>query len=328
MKRTVLSLMSVFSSVLLISCSKQAMGSAKFAATESNSMADSKFQESGSFGTRFYSDADFYDAEEEILEEAPEESTGAQFERKLIKTGSINLEVESLSEAESSIKNWCSSMGGYVESSSSGLRDGNITVRIPSTHFEIAMDSAGQFGSVKSKNVSSEDVTDSFYDLQSRLGSKKIMRERLEAYLKDAKNMEDLLQIERELNSVISDIESMESRMKHLSGQIDFSQIRIQYALPYRASENQSFMLPNFKQGFRRFVSNVLDFLVGFVQFILYLIFYGIPVLAAIALFYWLLFGKLGLLKKLFRRLHGKSSKEESEATISVESESKEQSPS
>ena len=235
------------------------------------------------------------------------QETPAQTERKLIKRGSISLEVQSLAEAEAGIKKWCTSLGGYVESSTTGLNDGSFSVRIPSNNFERAMDSAGDLGKIKSKNSNSEDVTETFYDLQSRLDTKKILRDRLQNYLKEAQNIEDMLKIERELNSVISDIESMETRMKHLSGQIDYSQIQIYYDLPYRASEGQSFTMPDFGRGFRRFIYNVLDFLINFLQVILYVIVFGAPIIIAIAFFYWLLFGKLGLLKRLFRRLSGKN---------------------
>ena len=89
------------------------------------------------------------------------------------------------------------------------------------------------------------------------------MKERLQRYLEEAKDIKDMLQIEKELNSVISDIESMEGRMKRLSGQIDYSQIYVNYDLPFRSDENHGFVMPDFGDGFRRFMANVLDFFIG-----------------------------------------------------------------
>ena len=254
-----------------------------------------------------YADADYGQYYEESAEmENPAGSSNNTMERKLIKNGYIQLEVSSLLEAENSIKNWCASFGGYIESNNQNEHNGSMSVRIPSGSFEAAMDSAGNLGTVKSKNVSSQDVSESFYDLQTRLETKKIMRERLQKYLESAKDIKDMLQIESELNSVISDIESMEGRMKRLTGQIDYSQIYVNYELPFRSDENHGFVMPDFGDGFRRFISTVLDFFIGFFKIICYIVIFGVPLIAAIGFFYWLLFGKLGLLKRLFKRLRGK----------------------
>ena len=275
-------------SVTSVSCSKKSGARAYDAVMNEKAVMSSEM----CYDSEAYDDAKALDSNVEV-------------ERKLIKTGTIRLKVESLSETDRSIKNWCTSLGGYIESSDLGNRGGSATVRIPSNRFELAMDSAGDFGKVESKNVSTEDVTEAFYDLESRIETKKIMRDRLQKYLGDAANVGEMLQIEKELNDVISDIESMESRMKHLSGQIDYSKIFIYYDLPYRVEENIAFKLPDIANGFRHFVSNVLDFLFGLIQFILYLVVYGIPIIALVAFFYWFLFGKLGLLKKIFRKLRG-----------------------
>lgn len=226
----------------------------------------------------------------------------AQSERKLIKNGNFSLEVEDLSGAEEKLTDWVKSLGGYIESSYMSERNGNISVRIPAEHFDQAMDSAGNFGRLLNKSVNTEDVTERFYDLKTRLDTKKIMRERLQNYLSSAKDIKDMLQIERELNSVIADIESMEGSLKRLSGQIEYSRINISFSLPYRQDENSSFVMPSFKDGFRRFASNVVDFFIGFIKVLLYLVIFGVPVIAVIVLLYWLLIGKVGILRKLFKK--------------------------
>lgn len=319
-------LLTALLSMALISCSKNIsknvkaspevafLTDSKASGVKMNSkMAVNSFAADGVYSDAAYDDAEYGLAYEEADEmESPASANGLnensadQMERKLIKNGYIQLEVSSLQEAESSIKNWCSSFGGYIESNNQNERNGSMSVRIPSSNFEAAMDSAGNLGSVKSKNVSSQDVSESFYDLQTRLETKKIMRERLQKYLESAKDIKDMLQIEKELNSVISDIESMEGRMKRLTGQIDYSQIYVNYELPFRSDENHGFVMPDFGDGFRRFVSTVLDFFIGFFKIICYIIIFGIPLIAALGFFYWLLFGKLGLLKRLFKRLRGK----------------------
>ncbi len=230
------------------------------------------------------------------------QNPSGQQERKLIKSGSISLEVEQLAAAEEAVLEWCQSFGGYVASSFNHETNAAFTVRIPAVHFDAAMAAAGNLGRVRSRNVSTQDVSEQFYDLQTRLDTRKILRDRLQAYLTQAGNMEDLLGIERELNSTLTEIESMEGRMRRLSNQIDYSTITVDLHLPYRTTD-QGFQWPSLDRNVRRFLSNVVDFFVDFVAIVLYIVIFGVPILALVAFLYWLLLGRLGLLKRIFKRL-------------------------
>ncbi|MBQ4331439.1 MAG: DUF4349 domain-containing protein [Spirochaetaceae bacterium] len=230
------------------------------------------------------------------------QNPAGQQERKLIKTGSISLEVEQLASAEEAVLEWCQSFGGYVASSFNHETNAAFTVRIPAVHFDAAMAAAGNLGRVRSRNVSTQDVSEQFYDLQTRLDTRKILRDRLQSYLAQAKNMEDLLHIERELNSTLTEIESMKGRMRRLSNQIDYSTITVDLQLPYRTTD-QGFQWPSLDRNVRRFLSNVVDFFVDFVAIVLYIVIFGVPILALVAFLYWLLLGRMGLLKRIFKRL-------------------------
>lgn len=228
-----------------------------------------------------------------------------QQERKLIKTGSVNLEVENLASAEQAVETWCKNFNGYISSSYNQENSASFTVRIPSAKFDLAMDTLGDLGKIKYRSLSTQDVSEQFYDLQTRLETRKILRDRLQSYLASAKDMKDMLQIERELNDTLSEIESMEGSMRRLSGQIDYSTINVELQLPYRTTD-QGFQWPNLSNGVRRFLSNLVDFFVGLITALLYVVICGVPIVAIIAFFYWLLFGKVGLLKKIFRNLSKK----------------------
>lgn len=225
------------------------------------------------------------------------------FERKLIYNGDISLEVTDLSNLQAGIDSWCKGLGGYISNSNCGQKNASFTVRIPASKFDEAMEEAGSFGTVKNKGVSTNDVSDEYYDLQSRLETRKLLREKLQSYLRQASNMQDMIKIERELNSVQSEIESMEGRMKRLDSQIDYATISIYATLPFSSTPGGGFELPDLGEGFRHFVAGLVSFFGGFIVVLLYAVICGIPVLAVAALLYWLLFGKIGLLLKLFERL-------------------------
>ncbi len=235
------------------------------------------------------------------------DETGAvveeETERKLVKTGSLSFEVDNLETTDTLVAEWAEKYGGYVFSSGSNPTNAWYTVKIPSTNFDDAMNAVGNIGAVKSRSVSTEDVSDSYYDLKTRLETRKIMRDRLSEYLQRAENIDNLLKIESELNSVISDIEYMEGSMKRLNGRIDYSTININASLPFRTDNDGSFQWPDFDDSTRQFFSSVVDFFSEFIGILLYLIICGIPTIAVIILLYWLLFGKLGILIRIFKKV-------------------------
>ena len=298
-------------------CSKKSGKSS--AAQKTSALKESKFAARG-YNTVAMTDSVYFDeAEYGMAEEAyeapaangvpalrqaqePQIEGASTYERKLIRTGNVSLEVKTLSDAEDKIAGWAKGLGGYVTNANTWEYGANFTVRVPSARFDDAMAAVGNFGRVTNRSVSSEDVSDNYYDMKSRLETKYILRDKLTSYLNQAKDIKDLLEIERQLNQVMQDIESTESRFKRLSGQIDFSTIYINMQFE-RGKDESGIILPNIKDSWNEFVSNVISFFWGLLKVLFYIVIYGIPIVAVAAFFFWLLFGKVGLLVKLFKKL-------------------------
>lgn len=226
-------------------------------------------------------------------------------ERKLVRTGSVQLEVESLKDARAAAEAWVRSFGGYVAQSGESESRLSMTARIPSARFDEAMAATGSFGRTLSRDVSSQDVTEQFYDLSSRLRSKEIMRGRLEGYLASAKDVKDMLEIEVKLNEVTADLESMRSRMNRLSGQIEYATITLSAALPVNRTED-GFATPDVRGMLREFAGNVLGFFAWILGAVLYVVVFGVPLVLLAALAFWVTFGRLGLVRRLFGALRSK----------------------
>ena len=223
--------------------------------------------------------------------------------RKLIRTGHIRFEVSSLAEAKAATEAWAKRFGGYVSDFSEDERSLGMTVHIPSPAFDDAMASSGGIGKILSKSADSVDVTDRFYDLDSRLATRRVLLERLQSYLRDAKNIKDMLEIEMKINDVTAEIEEMQGQFNRLSKQIDYSEIYIEANLPYNHAEDRGFIFPDLKSAFIEFCETVVGFFTGFVFVVLYILIFGIPILCVVFLLYWICFGKIGVLRKLFAKI-------------------------
>lgn len=296
----------------LASCSKAAKAAYGGADSSSYAVMDMADEEMD------YDDAEYVMAGKEAKAMAPEgpaavegqnpppapepQKSQESYERKLIKNGNVRLEVQNLAEVKAGVESWVKKYGGYIASSDEGSSNVTFVVKIPSDRFEEAMGETSSFGKVTGKNVSSKDVTDRYYDLKSRLETKRIMQDRLENYLKSAKDIKDMLEIESKLNDVTADLESMQGQMNRLSAQIGFSEITV-FARLKPNHTDEGFTMPDIAGKFSDLWGNIVYFVVGLFFVIIYVVLFGIPVVLIIALLYWLCFGKIGLLRKLFAKL-------------------------
>lgn len=152
--------------------------------------------------------------------------TEVRADRMLIWNAHLNLEVRNVSNAVAQAVALTEQHGGFVEQKSdSGETSGSVTLRIPSKSFNAAIAGLEGLGTVTYRNVSGEDVTEQYIDIEARLKNKIVLRDRLQQLLEKATEVKDILAIETELNRVQSDIDSMEGRIKSLKGQVDYATV-------------------------------------------------------------------------------------------------------
>lgn len=299
----------LFLSLSVISCSKASFsdGASGAAMAPAASPTARTFSKAASAQ---YAGRDMVMAEMEVAEESfassSENGGGASVERKLIRNASLTVEVKNLEESLAAAEALAENMGGYVSNSDTSQTRVWLTLRIPAGKFDEAVSGAEAFGRLLSRSVSVDDVSEEYYDLDTRLQTRKILHEKLSGYLKQASSVEDLLEVERQLNDVQSEIESMEGRMRRLNDLIALSTINVTMQLPsYSETNHSGLVLPDLPGKFRETVSSILRFFSTLLMTVIVVIICGIPLVIAIGFLYWLSFGKLGLVKKLFAKLRG-----------------------
>jgi hypothetical protein len=156
------------------------------------------------------------------------------WDKKIIKTALLNAEVKDYNAFYASLREKVRAVGGYIaqeEQIQTGYKiENSLTIKVPVDQFENAI---AQLTShtlkINEKKISSRDVTVEVVDTKSRLEAKKQVRLRYMDLLKQAKNMEEILSVQSEINGIQEEIESAAGRIEYLGHSSTFSTIHLTY---------------------------------------------------------------------------------------------------
>lgn len=153
----------------------------------------------------------------------------AQPDRKLTRRAWLGFRVDDEEEIPAKVgtlKRLVESHQGYLAHED----ESGATVRVPAAELDAFLEAliAGQ-GELLERRVEVLDVTRSYVDLESRLGSAKKTRARLEALLERAQDVEDVLSIEKELGRITAEVEAMEAQLRNLSQEVALATVEIQF---------------------------------------------------------------------------------------------------
>lgn len=218
--------------------------------------------------------------------------------RKLIKRGSLNLRVKDLPSTERAIGELVNTAGGYLASTNTSYNSMSISIRVPQERFESTLEGLSTVGTEITRSQSTEDVTIRYHDLEGRLESKRQLRETFRGYLQTAQNIDEILAVETRLNDLENEIDSVGSQFRRLANLVEYATIDLTITLPADARKPQEEDLGerfyDLFSSFGRFLTSLLIVIVGIIIF-------GIPICIVLLLFWFLLFGRIGLMRKLFR---------------------------
>ncbi|MEH7388303.1 DUF4349 domain-containing protein [Bacillus sp. JJ1521] len=154
-------------------------------------------------------------------------------DRMFIYHANLSIQVKEFRSVEAEIQQNAIKLGGYVVESSTydnGTEsiNGTIIVKIPQSHFQSYINDIEK-NSIKvvEKNISGNDVTEEFVDLESRLKAKEAVEKRLLTLMDQAEKTEDLLKISNDLARVQEEKEQILGRMNFLQNNVDYSTVTI-----------------------------------------------------------------------------------------------------
>ena len=165
----------------------------------------------------------------------PVSAPNVDWDKKIIKNATLSVEVKNHKSFNDFVHDQVKRTGGYVaeeEQNKSDYKIENIaTIKVPVDQFDnlVKLITSTKDDNVVSQKVTSQDVTGEVIDTRSRTEAKRQVRLRYLDLLKQAKNMEDILKVQSEINSIQEEIEAGAGRVSYLTHAAAYSTIQLTF---------------------------------------------------------------------------------------------------
>jgi len=150
--------------------------------------------------------------------------------RSIVRNASLRLERDAPEQGPAQAVALAKSHGGYAEL----VTLETVTVRIPAERLDAFLAAVPALGQVEDQSISAVDVTETHRDLKVRLAHLETMRNRYQSLLEKAANVSEAVLVEKELERVTSEYESLKARLQALEGQVALATVRVDFARPVR----------------------------------------------------------------------------------------------
>jgi len=172
-------------------------------------------------------------------------------QRKIIRNADLSLEVEDFDVAYGKINTMISAFGFvqetnikkekyYVDSKEKLLTKGVIVLRVDKSHFDEILNGIKSLGLVYDEMITSNDVTDQYFDVDSRLKLLRLEESRLDDYLSKVTDPDIMFKTESRLTDIRHEIESLTGTLNKLGSMVDLSTITLNLSEKEPGAENVS----------------------------------------------------------------------------------------
>jgi len=163
-----------------------------------------------------------------------EESESTFDQSKIIKNGWITMEAQDYDAARRSVQQLITSFGAFVGNENEQRDEyrvrNSLVIKVHNSRFEELMSAiaaAKGVAHIDERRVSAVDVGEEFFDITSRLRSKREVEKRYLEILRQAKTIKDILSVEEKIRVIQEKIESAQGRLNYLNDRVSRSTIHV-----------------------------------------------------------------------------------------------------
>lgn len=156
---------------------------------------------------------------------------------RVIRDGRVDLRIDegSFGDVSAQLRRLAEDYGGYISGGESHLEEidgvsyavGWFTLRIPEARFEEALAQAETLGERLGLNVSSQDVSEEYVDLEGRLKYWKTQEAFYLRLMDETDQVDELIALQNQMQNVLLQIESIEGRLRYLDARTTFSTLTV-----------------------------------------------------------------------------------------------------
>ena len=217
--------------------------------------------------------------------------TNEAADRRIVRNADITMEVDSTTDAQQRVTSIAESHGGFVVTSEAKQRENvdpskrtldiKLVVRVPANQFGAALDEITRLaGNLPEANVNGQDVTEDFIDLEARIKTQKALELQFLEIMKQARTVEDALQVQSQVADVRTNIEKLEGRKRFLENRSSLSTITVNIRTPKIIKVNPT----GFKHTVRDAVSESLEMASGMLIFFIRFVILMVPIFVFVLL--------------------------------------------
>ena len=171
----------------------------------------------------------------------PADGVGALIDdAKIVRTGSIDVEVKDLTTALRTARDGIRDMGGYIGASQTRGGDedpfATVTYRVPVDRWEDALDLlrglSGQTTKILNEQTEAVEVTSAVVDIEARIKNLRASEAALQAISARAARVSDVLEVEAQLTNVRGQIEQLSAQLKDLNDRSAFATLTATLRVP------------------------------------------------------------------------------------------------
>jgi hypothetical protein len=210
-------------------------------------------------------------------------------DRKLVLNAQLDIKVKDIDAALGAISTAVRAAGGYIQDTrQQGTkpqgRTASLIARVPSGQYGSVMDATKGLGEEINRREFTEDVTDQYVDVESRIKTLEGHVAQLQKLYANTGTIKEMIDLQQEITRATADLESLKGRFRVLSSQVQLSTITINLnepnaptpvKLPRNTWERMRVGFQDSYNGVINFTSDVAIFLVTALPVLVYLAFFG-----------------------------------------------------
>jgi hypothetical protein len=138
----------------------------------------------------------------------------------------------------SAVRTLVEAAGGYIAGTdaqaapgtdlqNSSIRTGIINFMVPAANFDSTIDELSHVGKVQSEHITGTDVSAQYVDLNARLANAQAQRDAMLALLKQATNINDIINVQNQIGQITAQIEQLKGQIKYLDDNTSYSSVTV-----------------------------------------------------------------------------------------------------